>query len=160
MRALLPLLLIGAAQADVERWRTEVRAAECAFAKSMADRDFEAFARHVADDTVFFAPGVRRGKAAVLEGWKRFYEGAQAPFSWAPDTIEVLADGSIGYSSGLVRDPQGRAHSRYTSVWKQMAPGRWQVVIDKGVPLSPKEIETAAQPDAQPCSAAPTAPSA
>ena len=34
-----------AASADVERWRAEVRAAECAFAKSMADRDFSAFSQ-------------------------------------------------------------------------------------------------------------------
>jgi len=151
MRALVLLLLAGVAQADPERWRAEVRAAECAFAKSMADRDFAAFAGFVADDTIFFAPGVRRGKPAVLAGWKPFFDGAQAPFSWAPDRVEVLADGSLAYSSGLVRDPQGRASSRFTSVWKQVAPGRWQVVIDNGVPLSPQEREQASQPDARPC---------
>ena len=26
-----------------------------------------------------------RGKQAVAAAWKRFYDGAQAPFSWEPD---------------------------------------------------------------------------
>lgn len=153
MRVVLGLLLLPlAAAADVERWRAEVRAAECAFAKSMADRDFGAFARHVADDTIFFGPGgLRRGKAAVLEGWKPFYDAAQPPFSWAPDRVEPLADGSLAYSTGLVRGPDGRAASRFTSVWKQLAPGRWQVVIDNGVPLTPAEREAAAEPELKPC---------
>ena len=145
--ALLPL----AASADPERWRAEVRAAECAFAQSMADRDFEGFARHLHEDAMFFAPGLRQGKAAVLEGWKPFYEAKQAPFSWAPDRVEVLRDGSLAYSTGLARDPQGRATNRFTSVWKQVAPGRWLVIIDNGVPLTAKERESADQPDARPC---------
>ena len=147
----LLILLPLAAGAEPERWRAEVRAAECAFAKSMADRDFAAFARHLHEDAMFFAPGLRQGKAAVLEGWKPFYAGQQAPFSWAPDRVEVLRDGSLAYSTGLVRDPQGRATSRFTSVWKQVEPGRWLVVIDNGVPLSSAERERADQPDPRPC---------
>ncbi len=151
---LLPLLLSLsplAAQADPERWRAEVRAAECAFAQSMADRDFEAFARHLHEDAMFFAPGLRQGKAAVLDGWKPFFAAKQAPFSWAPDRVEVLRDGSLAYSTGLVRDPQGRATSRFTSVWQQVEPGRWRVIIDNGVPLSAAERDNAAQPDLKPC---------
>lgn len=144
---LLLILLPLAASAEPERWRAEVRAAECAFAQSMADRDFEAFARHLHEDAMFFAPGLRQGKAAVLDGWKPFYAARQAPFSWAPDRVEVLRDGSLAYSTGLVRDPQGRATSRFTSVWKQVEPGRWLVLIDNGVPLSAKEREQAAEPD-------------
>lgn len=149
--ALLLALLPLSAAADMERWRAEVRAAECAFAKSMADRDFAAFARHVHEEALFFGPGLRQGKAAVLEGWKPFYEAKQAPFSWAPDRVEVLRDGSLAYSTGLARDPQGRATNRFTSVWKQVEPGRWLVIIDNGVPLSAKEREEAAKPDANPC---------
>lgn len=153
MKALLPVLLLLplTAAADIDRWRAEVRAAECAFATSMAQRDLAGFARHLDEGAMFFAPGVQRGKAAVVEGWKRWYEGPNAPFSWAPDRVEALADGSLAYSTGLVRDPQGRAFSRFTSVWKQVAPGQWRVLIDNGVPLSAKEREDAAKPDAQPC---------
>jgi ketosteroid isomerase-like protein len=149
--ALLLMLLPLSAAADLERWRAEVRAAECAFAKSMADRDFAAFAQWVHEDALFFAPGLRRGKAAVLEGWKPFYEGRQAPFSWAPDRVEPLADGSLAWSTGLARDPQGRATNRFTSVWKQVAPGQWRVILDNGVPLTAKEREEAERPDLKLC---------
>ena len=63
----------------------QVRAAETAFAKSMADRNPAAFAALVAEEAVFFGgKGVNRGKAAVVADWKRFFDGAAAPFSWAP----------------------------------------------------------------------------
>jgi ketosteroid isomerase-like protein len=145
------LLLAALAAPDLEVLREQVRQAECAFARSMAERDFAAFGRHVADDTVFFAPGMRRGKAAVLEGWKPFFEGAKAPFSWAPQQVEMLADGSLGYSTGLVRNPEGRATSRFSSVWRRNAQGQWQVVFDHGGALSEAEKAKSAEPDARPC---------
>ncbi|TPW10730.1 MAG: hypothetical protein FD129_1841, partial [bacterium] len=62
----------------------QVRAAETAFARTMADRDHAAFMTHLADETVFFGrEGAIRGKAAVAESWKGFFEGKDAPFSWA-----------------------------------------------------------------------------
>ncbi|HUP40498.1 MAG TPA: nuclear transport factor 2 family protein, partial [Vicinamibacterales bacterium] len=49
----------------------QVRAAETAFAKSMADRDHAAFTALLAEDTVFWGgKGVLRGKAAVAADWK------------------------------------------------------------------------------------------
>jgi hypothetical protein len=49
----------------------QVRAAEIAFAKSMADRNPAAFAALIADEAVFFGgKGVNRGKAAVIADWK------------------------------------------------------------------------------------------
>jgi hypothetical protein len=66
----------GAQTSAQETWRAEVFAAERAFARSMADRDIAAFARLVADDTLFFGGrNVFRGKAAVIEGWKAFFDG-------------------------------------------------------------------------------------
>ncbi|RPH53523.1 MAG: hypothetical protein EHM89_19935, partial [Acidobacteria bacterium] len=63
----------------------QVRAAELAFAGAMTKRDLESFASHVAEEALFFGTKeVFRGKAAVVAGWKRFFEGARAPFSWEP----------------------------------------------------------------------------
>ena len=60
----------------------QVRAAERGFAKSMADRDHAAFLSFLSNEAVFVADSqTLRGKAAVGEGWKRFYEGAGAPRS-------------------------------------------------------------------------------
>ena len=55
----------------------QVRAAETAFAKTMADRDLAAFQRFL------------------------------APFAWAPDTIAVLDSGRLALSSGSVLGQDG-----------------------------------------------------
>jgi ketosteroid isomerase-like protein len=117
-------------RATLER---QVADTERAFAKTMADRDHAAFTSFLADDTVFFSgPVPLRGKAAVAAGWKRFYEGAQAPFSWRPDKVEVLDSGELALSTGPVFDPGGKPVASFTSVWRQVSPGVWRIVFDKG----------------------------
>jgi ketosteroid isomerase-like protein len=113
----------------------EVRAAETAFAKSMADRDHAAFTALLADEAVFFGgKGVTRGKAAVAADWKRFFDGPAAPFSWAPADVEVLASGNLGYTSGPVFDPKGTRIGTFNSVWQRQGDGSWKIVFDKGCP--------------------------
>ena len=118
----------------------EVFAAERAFARSMADRDLEAFGRFVADEAIFFgSKDVQRGKPEVVAAWAAFFEGEQAPFSWTPDRVEVLASGELALSTGLVRDPTGKVVARFNSVWRREAPGTWRVVFDKGSPPGPDD---------------------
>jgi ketosteroid isomerase-like protein len=113
----------------------EVRAAETAFAKSMADRNLTAFTALLADDTVFWGgKGVNRGKAAVAADWKRFFDGPTAPFSWAPAEVEVLSSGTLGYTSGPVFDPKGNRIGTFNSVWQRQGDGSWKIVFDKGCP--------------------------
>ena len=113
----------------------QVRAAEVAFAGAMAKRDLDSFASHLAEEALFFgAKDVLRGKAAVVAGWKRYFEGATAPFSWAPQTVEVLASGTLGLTSGPVLDPGGKQIGTFSSIWRREADGRWKVVFDKGCP--------------------------
>jgi ketosteroid isomerase-like protein len=117
--------------------RRQVMEVERAFAKTMADRDLRAFAGFVSDEAVFFSgPTPLRGKEQVVAWWARFYEGAQAPFSWEPAEVEVLASGELALSSGPVRDPAGKLVARFTSVWRLEAPGQWRVVFDKGSPAA------------------------
>jgi ketosteroid isomerase-like protein len=113
----------------------EVFAAERAFARSMADRDFAAFGRFVADDTVFFNGSTPlRGRTAVLAAWKPFFDGPAAPFSWEPDQVQVLESGDLALSTGLVKNPEGVVTARFNSIWRRQADGRWLVVFDKGSP--------------------------
>lgn len=122
----------------METARAEVFAAERAFARSMAERDIAAFGRWIADDTLFFGGrNVLRGKAAVLEGWKAFFEGPTAPFSWEPDQVEVLASGQLALSTGPVRNPKGEPVARFNSIWQRQAGGGWLVIFDKGSPPDP-----------------------
>jgi ketosteroid isomerase-like protein len=119
----------------------QVRAAEIAFAKTMADRDLAAFASHVADDAVFINAGTPlRGKAAVLEYWKRFFApGSAAPFAWKPEIVEVnAATGDLGYSEGPVTGADGRSTFRYASTWRREPNGRWLIAFDNGYPVPVK----------------------
>jgi ketosteroid isomerase-like protein len=113
----------------------QVRSAERAFAQTMADRDLEAFAAFVSEEAVFFgASGILRGREAVIEGWRPLFQEPEAPFSWAPEVVEVLPSGTLAHSSGPVTDSQGRLLATFNSVWRLEADGRWRVVFDRGCP--------------------------
>lgn len=129
--ATLPRLGSAESNADLQ---TQVRERERAFAKTMADRDHPAFVSFLADETVFFGRGPLRGKKAVAEAWKGFYEGPKAPFSWEPDAVEVLDSGRLALSSGPVHDPEGKRVGTFNSVWRLEADGQWRIVFDKGCP--------------------------
>jgi ketosteroid isomerase-like protein len=116
-----------------EEARSAVFAAERAFAKSMADRDVEAFASWLSEEAIFFTtPTPLRGKATVLSYWSRYFTSKDAPFSWDPDQVEAVASGTLALSTGPVRDPTGNVIGRFNSIWRLEAPGRWRVVFDKG----------------------------
>ena len=115
--------------------QAQVRARERAFAKTMADRDHAAFVSFLAEETVFFGgAGPLRGKKAVADAWKKVFDGPQAPFSWEPDTAEVLDSGSLAMTSGPVFDPEGKRVGTFNSVWRLEADGQWRIVFDKGCP--------------------------
>lgn len=118
----------------------EVRAAEQAFARTMADRDHAAFATHVAQEAVFFdRKGPIRGRETIVAAWKPFFEGKEAPFSWEPETVEVLPSGALALSSGPVRDRAGARIGTFLSIWRLESDGRWRVVFDKGCDACPEK---------------------
>jgi uncharacterized protein (TIGR02246 family) len=127
-----PLLLQAQTKEDL---REAVRQTEAAFAKTMADRDHRAFTSFLAEDAVFFGPGsVQRGKESVASAWKPFFEGQQAPFSWAPGSVEVLEGGDLGFSSGPVFSPAGQRVGTFNSVWRKGKDGAWRIIFDNGCP--------------------------
>jgi ketosteroid isomerase-like protein len=118
--------------------QAELRERERAFAKTMADRDHAAFVSYLSEESVFFgASGPLRGKAAVAAAWKGYFEGPKAPFSWTPDTAEVLDSGTLGMTSGPVFDPAGKRVGTFNSIWRRDADGQWRIVFDKGCPPCP-----------------------
>jgi ketosteroid isomerase-like protein len=118
---------------DPQVLQKQVTDAETAFAKSMADRDLNAFASFVAEDAVFLNGGKPlRGKAAIVEHWKRFYSGPNAPFSWRPDLVQVLPSGQLAQSTGPVYAPDGKLIAHFYSTWRLESPGVWKVVLDNG----------------------------
>jgi ketosteroid isomerase-like protein len=128
----------------------QVRQSERAFAKTMADRKLDAFAAYVSEEALFFGRRVLRGRAAVVEAWKRFYEGPEAPFSWAPETVEVLDSGTLALSSGPVYDPQGKLTNTFSSIWRLEPDGKWRVIFDKGCPVCDEAAPKAEMPKKEP----------
>jgi ketosteroid isomerase-like protein len=112
----------------------QLRQTESAFAKTMADRDHAAFTSFLADETVFMGRTTLRGRAAVAAAWKRYYDGARAPFSWKPERVEVLDSGRLGMTSGPVYDENGQRTGTFNSVWRRERDGRWRIVFDIGCP--------------------------
>ena len=137
MSRLFIVLLIAAglfAQPDANLTE-QVRRTEIAFAKTMADRDLAAFTSFIAEDGMFVgANGVLRGPKNVAAGWKRYFDGPNAPFSWAPDQVQVLDSGTLALSSGPVLDAAGKRTGTFNSVWRREPDGKWKIVMDHGCP--------------------------
>jgi ketosteroid isomerase-like protein len=113
----------------------QVRRTETAFAKTMAGRNAEAFASFLSPEAVFMSNGqVSRGPHEVSERWKRYFEGAQPPFSWEPEQVQVLDSGTLAMTSGPVKDPAGKRIGTFNSVWRREANGPWKIVFDSGCP--------------------------
>jgi len=119
---------------DTATLAAAVRAREAAFAKTLADRDHAAFTSFVSEEAVFVGRTVRRGRKAVAEGWKPFFEGPKAPFAWAPELVEVIDSGTLALSSGPVFDPDGKRTGTFHSTWRLEADGVWRIVLDVGCP--------------------------
>jgi uncharacterized protein (TIGR02246 family) len=122
-------------QTDMSDLQQQVADTERAFAKTMADRDHEAFQTFLSEEAVFFGAGeVLRGKEAIAEGWRGLYTGPDALFSWEPVEVEVLESGTLALSSGPVYNPQGERTGTFNSIWRLEADGKWRVIFDKGCP--------------------------
>ncbi len=123
--------LLSCAHLSKAQAEQQVADIERAFAQSMAKRDAQAFRVMLSKETVFIGRKVLRGPDEVMAFWQRFFEGPQAPFSWEPQTVEVLPSGTLAYSSGPVRDPAGTVIATYNSIWR-LEEGEWKIVFDYG----------------------------
>ena len=118
--------------------KKQVMESERAFAATMKARDFDAYTRFIAEEAIFFgAEGPLRGKQAIARGWRQFYDKPQAPFSWEPEEVEVVASGTLAYSGGPIYNAAGQRIGRFNSIWRLKAPGKWEVVFDRGSDFGP-----------------------
>ena len=131
----LPHEALAGEELDNESLAASLRATEVAFAQAMADRDHEAFASFLAEETVFYSGGSEiRGRETVAAAWKVFFNGPAAPFSWNPNTATVLDSGTLGFTSGPIFAPDGKRVGTFNSVWRRESDGSWKVVFDRGCP--------------------------
>lgn len=111
----------------------QLRAAETAFAETMARRDHAAFGSHLHPEAVFINGGQPlRGRAAIVQFWERFFTGPSAPFSWEPSIVEVASGGTLGYTEGPVTLASGASTSRFYTTWQRQAHDGWLVIFDNG----------------------------
>jgi ketosteroid isomerase-like protein len=134
------------ASAEIAAATNQVVAAERGFAKSMADRKFDAFLSFLSPDAVFFnGNAVEHGRAQIAQVWAPYFAGSRAPFSWTPDDVQVLPDGKLALSTGPMLQ-QGHIVGRFNSVWRLEAPNTWHIVFDKGEAIcsapTPAELPT------------------
>lgn len=129
-----PVLSQAQAQARPDLAR-QVFEAESSFAATLASRDLGGFGRYVATEAIFFGERMLRGRTEVVAGWTPYFEGTTPPFSWKPETVEVLESGRLALSSGPVFGADGRRVATFNSVWRLEADGRWRVIFDKGAPV-------------------------
>jgi len=109
----------------------EVRAAEAAFAKAFADHDSAKFVSYLDENAVFLGGNhPLHGRKEVAAVWTKMVEAKKSPFSWGPETVVVSGDGTIGWSSGPVRDPEGRQIAIYTSIWRRQSDRSWKIIFD------------------------------
>ena len=131
----LPEIVFAGENSGTSDLAADLRATEEAFAQTMADRDHQAFASFLAEETVFFGrKGEIRGREAVAAAWKTLYEMPEAPFSWQPESATVLDSGTLGLTSGPVLAPDGSRIGTFNSVWRRESDGSWKVVFDRGCP--------------------------
>jgi ketosteroid isomerase-like protein len=133
LAALLCVMSVNAAE-SVTELAEQVRATEIAFAKTLADRDVAKFRSMIAPDVIWLADKPLRGPDEVLSRWSKFFEGPTAPFSWAPELVEVQDGGRLALSTGPVFDPSGKRVATFTSIWRREASGEWKIIFDRGCP--------------------------
>ena len=130
---LLAAVAIGRARMPNADLRQQVIDHERGFAATMAARDIEGFGRYLAREAIFMSgTEARRGKDAIMDEWRGYFDGPAAPFTWEPDQVEVVDSGTLAFSSGPIRNAAGRTVGTFNSVWRLEAPGRWVVVFDRG----------------------------
>lgn len=133
LAALVWVMSASAAESRAELTE-QVRATEIAFAKALADRDVAKFRSMIAPDVIWLADKPLRGPDEVLTRWSKFFEGPTAPFSWAPELVEVQDGGKLALSTGPVLDPSGKRVATFTSIWRREASGEWRIIFDRGCP--------------------------
>jgi uncharacterized protein (TIGR02246 family) len=139
IRVASSLLLLCAPLAAAEP-ADELRAAEIAFAATVAEHDAERFASFIDEDAVFLGATALRGRAAIVQAWSVFFAEDGPKLSWQPDVVEVRPDG-LGLSRGpytlttmTESGVETTSSGQFQSIWRRGSDGSWKVLFDSGCP--------------------------
>jgi ketosteroid isomerase-like protein len=114
--------------------KAAVTRADTEFAGALAARDLARFRSYLADEVVFFRPGLTRGGDAFVEGWKPMFEASGPQMTFGPIEADAAASGDLGYTIGTWqrRSSERQSHGHYVTIWKRQADGRFRAVVDIG----------------------------
>ena len=124
---------------EIKELRNEVIETETAFAKTMADRNFNNFKAFISDEAIFFDDDSQlNGKTEILENWKKYFNKEKASFHWEPKQVDVLQSGLLAHSSGKVYNTKGKQTGYFNSIWR-LEGTKWKIIFDKGYPFCSSE---------------------
>ena len=160
--ALALALLLSAPPLLADEAADSLRAAELAFAASVAAKDAEAFASFLDDEAIFASAGVLRGREAIVQAWSVFFAEDGPELTWEPAVVEVRSDG-LGLSRGpytlTAAAPDGTettSSGQFVSIWRRQADGGWKILFDSGCPPCAAEPSPAELSPAEPSPAEPS----
>lgn len=144
----LSLCLLGTSVVQAEtaaEANASLEAAELSFAASVAAKDIEAFASHLAENAIFAAGPVRNGKTEILKAWSGFFSENAPKMEWYPETVVVQSNGRLGLSKGPYklthRNEDGSeeiSEGQFISIWERQEDGSWRIIFDSGCPPCPQ----------------------
>lgn len=103
-------------------------------ARSVKSGAGAAFAEFVAPDGASIGTGsaeITCGRDAVAAA---LHDVAPGVLTWAPVVADAAPSGDLAFTSGdaTIRGDQGVAYSKYLTIWKRSANGKWYFVADGG----------------------------
>ena len=130
----------GDAPADPEVWKSELMAADRAFAAETAERGLDGWMAYMAESaTMFSGPQPVRGFTSVREYMLPALESENFSLAWDPTEAEVSPDGNLGYTFGryertvtLEGGEEQSVTGNYVTIWRRQEDSRWKVVFDMG----------------------------
>lgn len=132
-----------AVPADAE---TDLRAADAAFAKAAAARDVEGCVSFYADDARVLQADqpLVAGRDAIRKSFEKSFRDAAFTLSWRIEKLEISSAGDLAYSTGTAHFTMTGSHqstfarqTRFATVWKRAADGKWRIELDADVELAP-----------------------
>lgn len=113
-----------------------LRSIDEAFNRAAAARDRGAVEKLLAEDAVFFADRLHRGRQEFLDGWLPLWEG-KYDFSFSAGLLQasVAESGDLGFAIGTVEtrfqhpvEPEPTVTAgHYLNVWSRGGEGQWQL---------------------------------
>ena len=125
--------------------KTGIEAADRQFNQAARERDREAFRAQLAEDAIFLAGELHRGRLEVLTIWQHLFDG-KYDFRYEAETLEVHAaeSGEFGYTIGTARtrfkrpglDTEEGVDGHYLNVWRR-AEDSWELAYSSSLVVHP-----------------------